>query len=200
MPRIVGAPRWALVLAVSAAACNRAASPIVGIDAGAGGGGGAAGATEDRDATLDTSSDGRTRDGQLPDLPDPGRVLIHRLDKVEYDNTVKDLLGVMTTPASTFEDDDLDGTRSGFDNTAENLDISTARYQQYFDAAKSLADAVWQAGAVAVGWGESREHEAAKALARAGQGGAVQALEEVAAAALRDARLDVDDRLPRALQ
>ena len=31
-----------------------------------------------------------------------------------------------------------------------------------------LSDAIWRAGAAAIGWGASAEHEAAKALARAG--------------------------------
>lgn len=79
-------------------------------------------------------------------------------------------------------------------------DVISLVAQAHVAGDPSLANAVWQAGAVAVGWGESRKHEAAKALARGGQRGAVEALEEVAAAALRDARLDVDDRLPRALQ
>ena len=83
---------------------------------------------------------------------------------------------------------------------AELADVISLVAQAHVAGDPSLADAVWQAGAVAVGWGESRGHEAAKALARAGQRGAAQALEEVAAAALRDARLDLDDRLPRALQ
>jgi hypothetical protein len=39
-----------------------------------------------------------------------------------------------------------------------------------------LAEAVWEAGGVAVGWGTSEEHEAAKALARAGERGASAAL------------------------
>ena len=83
---------------------------------------------------------------------------------------------------------------------AELADVISLVAQAHVAGDPSLANAVWQAGAVAVGWGESREHEAAKALARAGQDGAVEALGEVAAVALRDARLDVDDRLPRALQ
>jgi hypothetical protein len=41
----------------------------------------------------------------------------------------------------------------------------------------ALAEAIWRAGAAAIGWGSSPEHEAAKALARAGDGGAVRALE-----------------------
>jgi hypothetical protein len=44
-----------------------------------------------------------------------------------------------------------------------------------------LADAVWEAGAVAIGWGSSVEHEAAKALARAEDPRAAAALWTVAA-------------------
>jgi hypothetical protein len=39
-----------------------------------------------------------------------------------------------------------------------------------------LADAIWEAGATAIGWGRTPEHEAAKALARAGDSAAVAAL------------------------
>ena len=43
-----------------------------------------------------------------------------------------------------------------------------------------LADAVWRAGARAIGWGGGEAHEAAKALARAGHQDALRALETVA--------------------
>jgi hypothetical protein len=39
---------------------------------------------------------------------------------------------------------------------------------------------IWEAGATAVGWGSSAEHETAKALARAGDGDALQALRRAA--------------------
>ncbi len=39
-----------------------------------------------------------------------------------------------------------------------------------------LAEAIWEAGATAIGWGRTPEHEAAKALARAGDRAAVAAL------------------------
>ena len=39
-----------------------------------------------------------------------------------------------------------------------------------------LAHAIWDAGAVAIGWGATPEHEAAKALARAGDAAALPAL------------------------
>lgn len=41
----------------------------------------------------------------------------------------------------------------------------------------ALAEAIWRSGAAAIGWGSSPEHEAAKALARAGDDGAARALE-----------------------
>lgn len=42
-----------------------------------------------------------------------------------------------------------------------------------------LVAAIWDAGATAIGWGVNAAHEAAKALARAGDDGAVQALRAV---------------------
>lgn len=50
-------------------------------------------------------------------------------------------------------------------------------------ADEELAEAVWDAGAVAVGWGRSGEHEAAKALARGGDPTAAEALRAAARAA-----------------
>ncbi len=44
-----------------------------------------------------------------------------------------------------------------------------------------LSKAVWYAGAAAIGWGASGEHEAAKSLARAGDPGARKALDAAAA-------------------
>jgi hypothetical protein len=43
-----------------------------------------------------------------------------------------------------------------------------------------LAQAVWHAGAVAIGWGASADHGAAKDLARRGEEGALEALEATA--------------------
>lgn len=82
---------------------------------------------------------------------------------------------------------------------AELADVISLVAQAHVAADSELADAVWEAGAAAVGWGASAEHGAAKTLARAGDAGAAAAL-RVSAVAVRDARLDLDDRLPRALQ
>ena len=58
----------------------------------------------------------------------------------------------------------------------------TAAAQSVAD--EELAEAVWDAGAVAVGWGATPGHETAKALARAGDSTAAEALR----AAAREAR------------
>ena len=47
-----------------------------------------------------------------------------------------------------------------------------------------LARAIWEAGAVAIGWGQTPEHEAAKAMARAGDAAATDALVECAGRAV----------------
>jgi hypothetical protein len=68
---------------------------------------------------------------------DAGRVGIHRLNNLEYDNTVRDLLGVDSTPASTFIADEK---ALGFDNIADAFGMTEAQYEQYFSAADSLVD------------------------------------------------------------
>jgi hypothetical protein len=97
-------------------------------DGGGLGDGGAAG-------TTDVSHGGF--DGPLPGL-DPGRVAIHRLNNLEYDNTIRDLLGIDNQLARmTFQPDE----KGDFDNNAEAFTINDARYEQYFNAAESLAEA-----------------------------------------------------------
>jgi hypothetical protein len=140
MRRIPDEARSVLLLIVSAMACGRSALWSTVSDADATGAGGTIGTSLGRDAAPATQSDGRPPDAQPPD---PGRVAMHRLDKIEYDNTVKDLLGVTSSPASGFQDDQVDESPSGFDNVAENLSMSPERYLDDFNAAKTLADAVW---------------------------------------------------------
>src|SRR5690349_9360275 len=53
----------------------------------------------------------------------PGRVVAHRLNKVEYDNTIRDLIGFDLKPSSTFGFPD-DNYVEGFDNNADSLTAS----------------------------------------------------------------------------
>ena len=67
--------------------------------------------------------------------PDPGRVTARRLNRAEYNNTVRDLLGVDTHPADDFPQDD---SGYGFDNIGDVLSLSPALMEKYFSAAEKV--------------------------------------------------------------
>jgi hypothetical protein len=58
----------------------------------------------------------------------------------------------------------------------ELADVISIVAQAHANADDDLAEAMWEAGAVAIGWGASPAHERAKDLARAGAAGAVAEL------------------------
>jgi hypothetical protein len=66
---------------------------------------------------------------------------------------------------------------------AELADVISIVAQAHAASSPALAGAAWEAGAVAVGWGGSPRHAAAKALARSGSPDAAQALSAVALSA-----------------
>jgi len=100
-------------------------------------------ATEDTNPTTTTpTSDGSAEDGTasddsggVPEGPDPGRVTVHRLNRNEYNNTVRDLLGTQQTPADAFPADDFG---LGFDNIADVLSTSPLQAELYERAADGL--------------------------------------------------------------
>ncbi|HEY2632548.1 MAG TPA: hypothetical protein VGI26_09250 [Solirubrobacteraceae bacterium] len=63
---------------------------------------------------------------------------------------------------------------------AELADVITLTALAHGSGRPELADAVWVAGARAVGWGASPEHEHAKALTRAGAPEALEAMRSLA--------------------
>ena len=67
---------------------------------------------------------------------DPGRPVLHRLNRAEYDNTVHELLGTELQPAESFPNDDHG---FGFDNNAAVLSISPVQFQLYERGAEVLA-------------------------------------------------------------
>ena len=69
---------------------------------------------------------------------DPGRVTIHRLNRVEYDNTVRDLLAIDIHPADSFPADDAG---DGFDNNGDALTIAPVLFEKYIKAAEISLDA-----------------------------------------------------------
>jgi hypothetical protein len=72
-----------------------------------------------------------------PENPDPGRVTVRRLNRIEYQNTVRDLVGVKFDATVNFPPDD---TGEGFDNVADVLSISPILMEKYIDAAQSIAE------------------------------------------------------------
>lgn len=68
---------------------------------------------------------------------DPGRVTIRRLNRNEYNLTVRDLVGIDFQPAAGFPADD---TGYGFDNIADVLSVSPLLMEKYLAAAEQIAD------------------------------------------------------------
>jgi uncharacterized protein DUF1592/uncharacterized protein DUF1588/uncharacterized protein DUF1587/uncharacterized protein DUF1585/uncharacterized protein DUF1595/cytochrome c len=68
--------------------------------------------------------------------PDPGRVTARRLNRVEYNNTVRDLAGVDFKPAADFPPDD---SGYGFDNIGDVLSLSPVLMEKYLAAAEKIA-------------------------------------------------------------
>jgi cytochrome c553 len=65
--------------------------------------------------------------------PDPGRVTARRLNRAEYNNTIRDLLGIDIRPADNFP---ADTPAFGFDNISDALGLSPALLENYIDAAE----------------------------------------------------------------
>jgi hypothetical protein len=145
-----GAAPFLLVLTVaSASACSHPAGP----EAAATGDGGAAGtagsAAPDGAASAGTGggagaagTGGSTLppDGGQPMPLDVGRPALRRLTNREYDNTVRDLLGVPGQAQATFLPEELSGE---FDVIGDAQTWSDARFEQYADAAESLTAAAF---------------------------------------------------------
>jgi len=67
---------------------------------------------------------------------DPGRVTARRLNRAEYSNTIRDLLGVEFHAEKSFPTDDLG---NGFDNIGDVLTVSPLLMEKYLSAAGHIA-------------------------------------------------------------
>lgn len=67
---------------------------------------------------------------------DPGTKVIHRLNRTEYNYTIRDLLGVDTRPADAFPADG--GGGAGFDNNADTLFVPPVLMERYLAAADDI--------------------------------------------------------------
>ena len=68
--------------------------------------------------------------------PDPGRMTAHRLNRNEYTNTIRDLLGVHFRADRDFPADD---SSDGFDNIGDVLTVSPLLMERYMAAAERIA-------------------------------------------------------------
>jgi hypothetical protein len=68
--------------------------------------------------------------------PDPGRITARRLNRAEYANTIRDLLGVHFVAQEEFPADD---SGYGFDNISDVLTVSPALMEKYLFAAERIA-------------------------------------------------------------
>jgi hypothetical protein len=74
-----------------------------------------------------------------PAKPDAGRVVLRRLNREEYRNSVHDILGVTFDPAQDFPADD---SGYGYDNIGDVLSISPLLFERYLAAARAIAHEV----------------------------------------------------------
>ena len=78
-------------------------------------------------ATLDRAA--RTK-------PNPGRPLVHRLNRTEYTNAIRDLLAVDVDVSTMLPADD---SSAGFDNNADVLGVSPVLLESYLTAAERIS-------------------------------------------------------------
>ena len=70
-------------------------------------------------------------------VQDPGRVTLRRLNRVEYNNTIRDLIGVDFRPADDFPSDDVG---YGFDNIGDVLSLPPLLMEKYLAAAEEVSE------------------------------------------------------------
>ena len=71
----------------------------------------------------------------------PGRVTIRRLNRPEYNNTIRDLVGLDLKLAADFPSDDVGG---GFDNLGDVLSLSPLLIEKYFAAAEMVIEKAFE--------------------------------------------------------
>src|SRR6476619_4761533 len=68
--------------------------------------------------------------------PNPGRPAVHRLNRAEYANAIRDLLALDVDSAALLPPDD---SADGFDNIADVLSLSPALLERYLSAAARIS-------------------------------------------------------------
>jgi mono/diheme cytochrome c family protein len=76
-------------------------------------------------------------DASAASRPNPGRVPVHRLNRAEYANAIRDLLALEVDGRALLPADDAD--QQGFDNMAGTLSVSPALFERYMSAARNMS-------------------------------------------------------------
>jgi hypothetical protein len=79
----------------------------------------------------------RYAEADLRTPADPGRVTMRRLNRVEYRNTIRDLVGVDFDPTTDFPSDEIG---HGFDTIGDVLTVSPLLMERYLDAAEAVME------------------------------------------------------------
>ncbi len=101
------------------------------------------------------------------DISDPGEAMARRLSRTEYDNSLRDLLGLDLELSANFP---ADSVSHGFDTIGAALTMPPLLAERYYDAATSALDALWADRAalarivVAAPGGDLGEREAARSI------------------------------------
>jgi hypothetical protein len=72
----------------------------------------------------------------------PGSVTLRRLNRAEYNNTIRDLVGIDFRPGDDFPADD---TGYGFDNIGDVLSVPPLLLEKYLAAAEEIVERAWAA-------------------------------------------------------
>jgi hypothetical protein len=119
-------------------------------------------------------------------VDDSGRVTIHRLNRTEYNNTIRDLLGVDMDVTKDFPSDDVG---YGFSNIADVLSLPPLLLEKYVEAAERIAAATILTEAA----DKRKKHFGADLLATSGaaasRGGSIQMHSRGSAIARHDVKL-----------
>src|SRR4029434_1603278 len=86
------------------------------------------------DAVAKASED--TIDHVAAGNPNPGRAPLHRMNRVEYANAIRDLLVLDVDPSTLLPADD---SSHGFDNIADVLGVSPSLLERYVSAAAKIS-------------------------------------------------------------
>ena len=120
------------------------------------GGDDSVGTADDSGAEAGSAESGDDGDTEGDEVLDPGNVTLHRLNRVEYNNTIRDLFwGLEVTPADDFPADDHS---YGFDNIAAVLSVTPLLFELYERASEEVLDAAFTAeGGAGVQRGEAED-------------------------------------------